>query len=567
MTQITQQQRLAETPDRDGAYPRLTEDQIARLAMHGRRRSVGPGSVLFREGDEEYDFYVVLRGKVAIVEQHGQPDQRLIAVHGAGRFLGELGLLTGQAAFYTAVVVEPGEVLVVPVDRLRTLVLQDSALADVILRAFILRREILIGLGAGLRIVGSRYSPDSRRLREFCARNRVPHRWVDLEDDEQAEALLRELGVSPQETPVVVWDGRILRNPSNEELARAIGISAPREPQMTCELLVVGAGPAGLAAGVYGASEGLDTIVIDATATGGQAGTSSKIENYLGFPAGISGAELAERATIQTRKFGGTIDVPAEAVGAQRQDGHYLVRLRDGREICARTVVVATGARYRRLEVPGMERFEPVSVFYAATLMEARVCAGDPVVVVGGGNSAGQATLFLSRYATEVHLLIRGASMTADMSRYLADRIERTDNVEVRLETEVRELEGDDRLEVVIAEDRRRRRRLRIPARALFVFIGAVPHSDWLRGVVALDPNGFVLTGPAAAEAAAHPDDGADGRRPLLLETSSPGMLAVGDVRSDSIKRVASAVGEGAMSVRLVHEHLERLHGHPHHAP
>jgi thioredoxin reductase (NADPH) len=540
--------QLVETPDRDGAYPRLSEPQVAALSFHGERRPTQAGEVLFREGDEGYDFYVVLDGKVAIVDGHGRPDERLIAVHGPRRFLGELGLLTGEAAFFTAVMRAAGEVLVVPVDRLRELITQDQALGDLVLRAYLLRRELLIGLGAGFRIVGSRFSPETRRLREFAARNRLPHRWIDLEEDAGAEALLREAGVTPEETPVVIWRGEVLRNPSNEELARAIGLPVPQAPREVCDLLVVGAGPAGLAAAVYGASEGLGTVTLDALATGGQAGTSSRIENYLGFPAGISGAELAERATIQTKKFGGRISVPAEAVGLEPHDGHYLVRLADGHEVCARTIVVATGARYRRLSVPRLDDFEADSVYYAATLMEARMCAGDPVVVVGGGNSAGQATLFLSRYATSLRLLVRGDSLTKDMSRYLADRISRTPGVEVLLNTEVRELEA------VVAEDTRTGERRQIEANALFVFIGADPHTGWLQEQVELDGHGFVLTGPAAGAG-------------LLLETSRPGILAVGDVRSGSIKRVASAVGEGSMAVRMVHEHLDRAHGHPHHAP
>ena len=371
--------------------------------------------------------------------------------------------------------------------------------------------------------------------------------------------------MAPEETPVVLWQGQVLRNPSNEELARAIGLPVPSEPQTMCDLLVVGAGPAGLAASVYGASDGLETVILDAIATGGQAATSSKIENYLGFPAGISGTELAERATLQTRKFGGRITVPAEAVGIEREDGHYRVRLHDDREVCARTVVVATGVHYRRLPVPRLEEFEGDCVYYAATLMEARMCAGDPVVVVGGGNSAGQATLFLSRHASQVRLLVRGSSLTEDMSRYLAERIERDSRIEVMLRTEVRELEGENgALDAVVAEDHGVGRRVRIPARALFVFIGADPHTDWLRGLVELDEDGFVRTGPAVGRDG---DDDSPAHRPLLLETSSPGVLAVGDVRSGSIKRVASAVGEGAMAVRLVHDHLDRLHEHPHHAP
>jgi thioredoxin reductase (NADPH) len=557
-------EQLPETPDHDGAFPRLSEAQLARLQAQGERRRTQVDQVLFREGDERYDFHVVLEGKVAIVDGYGRVDERLVAVHGARRFLGELGLLTGQAAFFTAVVREPGEVLVVAVERLRALLVQDSALGDLLLRAYFLRRELLIGLGAGFRIIGSRFSPDTRRLREFAARNRLPHRWIDLEDDSYAEALLREVGISPEETPVVVWHGEVLRNPSNDELARAVGLPSLVPERTTCDLLVVGAGPSGLAASVYGASEGLDTITIDAVATGGQAGTSSKIENYLGFPTGISGAELGERATIQARKFGARIIVPSEAVGIEAEGDGYVVRTGDGGEMRARTVLIASGARYRRISVPRLEEFEGDSVYYAATLMEAQICAGGAVVVVGGGNSAGQAALFLSRYATELRLVIRGGSLAVDMSRYLADRIERSP-VEVILDAEVRELEGAGALDGVIVESRLTGQRRRLPAQALFVFIGADPHTRWLGGCVALDRSGFVLTGPQAADALR--DDGRAPRQPLLLETTSPGVLAVGDVRSGSIKRVASAVGEGSMAVRLVHDYLERAHQHPHHVP
>jgi thioredoxin reductase (NADPH) len=557
-------EQIVETPDRDGAFPRLTEEQLAKLETQGERRRIEPGQVLVQEGDEDYDFYAILSGKVAVLDGYGHVDERLIAVHGPRRFLGELGLLTGQAAFFTAVVREAGEVLVVPVERLRALLAQDSALGDLLVRAYFMRRELLIGLGAGFKVVGSRFSPDTRRLREFVARNRLPHRWIDLEEDSSAEALLREAGVSPEEAPVVIWHGEILRNPSNETLARVVGLLQPGPQRAMCDLLVVGAGPSGLAASVYGASEGLDTTTIDAIATGGQASTSSKIENYLGFPSGISGAELGERATIQARKFGAQLVVPAEAVGIEAEDDRYVLRLADGRELRSRTVVVASGARYRRLSLPGIEAFEGDSVYYAATLMEAQMCAGDPIVVVGGGNSAGQAALFLSRYTTELRLLVRGPSLTADMSRYLADRIERS-SIEVLLNTEVRELEGDGTLEGVVAESRVTGERRRLPATALFVLIGAEPHTQWLQGTVELDPKGFVLTGPKAAESL-H-DDGWAPRQPLLLETSSPGLLAVGDVRSGSIKRVASAVGEGSMAVRLVHDYLEGAQQHPHHVP
>jgi thioredoxin reductase (NADPH) len=560
------QEQLAETPDRYGAFPRLSDAQIETLARHGERQRVEPGEVLFREGDKRYDFFVVLDGKVMVVSGYGG-EERMIAVHGPRRFLGELSLLTGQAAFFTAVVREPGEVLVVPVERLRALVTQDTVLGDIVLRAYLLRREMLIGLGAGFQIVGSRFSPDSRSLREFAARNRLPHRWIDLEEDEAAEALLNGLGVAPAETPVVIWRGnQVLRNPSNEELAQMIGLRARSVAEDVCDLLVVGAGPAGLAAAVYGASEGLGTVALDAVATGGQAGTSPRIENYLGFPSGISGAELADRAEIQAEKFGARISVPAEATALDERDGYYVVRFDDGSEATARTVLITTGARYRKLDVPRLEELEGTCVYYAATMMEAHLCRGDPVAVVGGGNSAGQATLFLAQHTTKVTLLIRHEDLGRDMSRYLADRIERSPKVEVLRTTEVRELVGDWALEALVVENNQTGERRRIEARELFVFIGAKPHTGWLGDKLALDDRGFVLTGRAARPA--ENGEGQDaGHEPYLLETSLPGVFAAGDVRSGSIKRVASAVGEGAMAIRLVHARLQdyRHPGHTSH--
>jgi thioredoxin reductase (NADPH) len=543
---------LAETPDRDGAYPRLSEDQLELLAGQGRRRPTEPDEVLFDQGDVGYDFFVVLAGTVAIFADRGTAAEQLIAVHGRGRFLGELSLLSGQPAFFTAVVQEPGEVLQVPPQRLLQIVSQDAALGDLVLRAYLLRRELLSGIGAGLKVVGSRFSADTRRLRDFAARNRLPHRWIDLERDPAAEALLGRLGVAPEETPVVLWGERVLRNPSNAELAAALGLRATRTPAAVGDLVVVGAGPAGLAATVYGASEGLTTVALDGVATGGQAGTSSKIENYLGFPSGISGAELAERAAIQARKFGAGIAVGSSATRLERRDGGYAIGLDDGTTLQTRALVIATGARYRKLAVERLQRFEGAGVYYAATFMEARLCVGDAVAVVGGGNSAGQAALFLARHARSVQLLLRHRDLGRDMSRYLADRIERTAAIEVLPETEVRELLGEDALEGVVVEHTPSGERRRLDVGELFVFIGAAPCTDWLAGEVALDEGGYVLTGPDAAPAAS------PGEAPRLLETSLPGVLAAGDVRSSSVKRVASAVGEGSMSVRLVHEHLNQ---------
>ncbi len=554
MTTTPEPASPAETADVAGAYPRLSPEQIQALAALGERCATTTGDVLFQAGDTSCDFFVIVAGSVAIVEGYGSEDERLVALHGPGRFIGELGLLTGGPVFLTAVVHEPGAVVRVPTARLRELVAQDSALGDLILRALLQRRSLLLGLGAGIRIVGSRFSPDTRRLREFAARNRLPHRWIDLERDPEAERLLRALGVAADETPVVIVRGsHVLRNPSIQELARLLGLLDPVDGDVSWDLLVVGAGPAGLAAAVYGASEGLSTIAVEGVATGGQAGTSSRIENYLGFPAGISGAELAERAEIQAQKFGAHINVAAAATAITASGTGYAVTCEDGETIQARRVVIATGVRYRRLPIARLEELEGISVYYAATIAEAQMCGGDPVVVVGGGNSAGQATLFLAKHVPLIHLVVREASLGEHMSRYLADRIQRTPNVEVHTSAELRELLGDEALEAVVVEHNDTGERVTLPARSVFVFIGASPHTEWLGGLLEIDDNGYIRTGSDVAPAG---DGEGPLHEPLLLETSQPGVFAAGDVRSGSVKRVATAVGDGSMAVRLVHEQL-----------
>ncbi len=543
----------AETVDREGAFPRLDDSQRARLRELGRVRTVEAGEVLFAAGDASSDFFVIESGAVTIVQGLGA-ENRVIAVHGHHRFLGELGLLTGQRLYLSGVVRDPGEVIQVPLDDLRRIVTEDKTLSDVILGAFMARRSILIDVGAGIKLIGSRFSPESRRLREFLARNRMPHQWVDLEQDEEAEALLHGLGIQPEETPVVIGsDGEILRNPSNAELGRAIGLGSPGASPPLCDVVVVGAGPAGLAASLYAASEGLDVQCVEAVASGGQAGTSARIENYLGFPAGVSGSELAQRAGVQALKFGSRLAVPAAAISLASTPGRHEIKLSNGDIATGRTVVIASGAQYRRLDVSRLDEFEGGGIYYAATQAEGQLCSGDPVVIVGGGNSAGQAAMFLSQSTAGCRILIRGDNLAKSMSRYLVDQIERNESIEVIKHSEVVELGGDRELETVTIADNRSHERTELRARALFVFIGASPHTEWLEGQLATDGAGFLLTGRDVQS-----QDLAEynGDQPMFLETSRPGIFAAGDVHSGSIKRVASAVGEGSMSVKLIHSRL-----------
>lgn len=551
-------------PDRDeviaaerrGAYPELSDEQIDVFARVGTSRRVGPGDVLFRAGDQGYDLVVIRSGRVAVVDDHGTPQARVLVEHGPRRFVGELNLLTGQAVYLTAVAQEEGEVVLVPAAALREVLAQEPTLSEIVMRAFLLRRAILLGAGVGLRVVGSRYSADTRRILEFLARARVPSTWLDLEGEAGVELLLQHVGVAPEQTPLIIRQGGdLLLNPSNSELAGAIGLAAQPVaggPDEVLDLLVVGCGPAGLAAAVYGSSEGLRTLAVDAVAVGGQAGTSTRIENYLGFPAGLSGSELAARASVQAEKFGARLTSPCEAASVHAEGDLHVVVLTSGDRIAARALLLATGATYRKLDVPDLERYEALGVYYAATHVEAQSCAGQPVVVVGGGNSAGQAAVFLAERASEVHLLIRRGDLAATMSRYLIDQIERHPRVRLHPRTEIVGLSGEARMEAVVVarrgsgDDPDAVEHGRIPAAAAFVFIGAEPRTAWLGGYVALDRAGFVLTGPDTGDPTVPP-----------LATTRPGVFAAGDVRSGSTKRVAAAVGEGSMAVSLVHRHLD----------
>src|SRR5829696_4396135 len=537
--------------------PKLREDQIEILGRYGQTRKTKLGEVLFRAGDTANDFIVILAGEVEVIDDFAG-EARTLGVFHPRRFLGELNMLTGQAMYCSAVVHQDGKVLTIARERLKEAITEEPNLSDIILKAFLARRAYMMRNGMGLRIVGSRHSSAATRLREFAVRNHLPHLWIELEEDLEAEALLEKFGAKPSDTPLTIWQGKdVLKNPTSSELARTIGLNVEAPWERTYDLVVVGAGPGGLGAAVYGASEGLSTLALESIALGGQAGTSSRIENYLGFPAGLSGFELATRALVQADKFGARTAVPQEAVSVDRQGGDYRIDLSEGGEVVARSVIAATGARYRRLDVPGLGRFEGVSVHYAATQAEARPFEEEVVAVVGRGNSAGQAALFLAGRTRRVYLLIRGAHLDKSMSRYLVERIMEAGNVELLTNTEVRELMGEDRMEGVVVEDNRSGARRILEARALFVFIGAEANTGWLRGAVELDERGFVLTGMALDRSVFEGEVWQERSRELyLLETSMPGVFAAGDVRSGSIKRVASAVGEGSMAVRLVHQYL-----------
>lgn len=540
------------------AFPVLEPHHIEALKNYGHSRSASPGEVLWEEGDRSFCFFVVLSGLVEIVE-HSGGEQRLIALHKPGEFTGDVDMLTGRASLVTGRVIEQAELLEIGAGSLQRVVGELPEVSEIVLKAFLTRRTLLLSDGyTGLKIIGSRFSPPAHHLREFATRNAIPFTWIDLEKDEQAEELLRQFGVGPNDTPIVICSsGSAISNPSVSELAHHMGLDVYVAPGEIYDLVIVGAGPAGLAAAVYAASEGLKTLSVDGVAAGGQAGTSSKIENYLGFPVGISGAELARNALLQAQKFGARISVPQQAVGIRCTGGERTVLLDDGSEISARCILIASGVEYKSLEIPEFERYEGAGIYYAATEMEARICSEEDAVIIGGGNSAGQAAIFLSRSSRQVHVVIRGDDLGKSMSRYLVDRVEGTPNIHVHKRHTVAHLDGGDQLSEVVLRDEESGSMRRLPARAMFMFIGAVPRTDWLRGCVDLDPKGFVLTGSSLPAATLQNEVwGAVKRPPYFLETSLPGVFAAGDARSDSVKRVASAVGEGSMAISFVHAHI-----------
>ena len=539
-------------------FPSLSAAQIERVAAHGARRSVNAGEVLYEQGTPNVPFFVLLSAELEAVRPT-ELGKRLIELRGRGQFTGEINALSGRRSLLQIAVTKPGDVIELDRQGLQRLVQTDEEIGEIIMRAFILRRMELVTSGIGdVVLVGSTHSAGTLRLKEFLMRNGHPYSYVDLERAAEVEQLMTAFSIAASDIPVVICRGQtVLRNPSNREVADCLGFNESIDETHVRDLVVIGAGPSGLACAVYGASEGLDVLVIETNAPGGQAGSSSRIENYLGFPTGVSGQELAGRAFTQAEKFGAELLIDrVTRLACERQP--YFVSLESGATVAARAIVIASGAQYRRPPLENLQRFEGAGVYYGATFIEAQLCAGEDVVVVGGGNSAGQAAVYLSGTARKVHMVVRSGGFAESMSRYLIRRIEETPNIQVHPQTEIVALEGDDRLESVRLRNAQSGAVDESSIRHIFMMTGAAPNSDWLAGCVALDDKGFVKTGAdlgAEDLAAAH---WALARPPYLLETNLPGVFAVGDIRGGSVKRVASAVGEGSIAISFVHQVLSQ---------
>ena len=540
------------------AFPTLDAAQIEALSRcsSATLKTYRNGEILFAVGERNFKFHVIRTGEVKIVDYTGDAP-KTVTTHRKGGFTGDISHLTGNPSVVSAVAEGDCEVYEISGEALRQVLNQCPALSDVVLQAFIARRQLLRQSGdfTGLRVIGSRYSTDTFRIRDFLSKNRVLFTWVDLETDPQVDRLIKQFGVTEADTPVVACSTKLLlRNPSNRDLAERIGIRHDLENTLY-DLVVVGAGPAGLAAAVYGASEGLRTAVLERSAPGGQAGTSMRIENYLGFPTGVTGSELTDRAIIQASKFGARLSVPTPVTHLTFDKAYSVVHLDGGESVTAKCLLIATGVNYRRLGIEGEEEFEGRGVYYAATPMEAQMCQGGQVAIMGGGNSAGQAAVFLSGHVRKVLLIIRGSDLYKDMSSYLVRRIEQTPNIEILSNTVIRRMRGDGYLSSIDILNSTTGKDYQVETSAVFTFIGAVPRTDWLPDEIEKDSKGFVRTGSALADS----PHWTSRRQPFLLETSRLGVFAAGDVRSGSIKRVASAVGEGAMVVQFVHEYLKEM--------
>jgi len=539
-------------------FPELTDAQIARVATIGKRREIAAGELLFDVDEQNTRFFVVLEGTIEVVLPVGDREQPVVT-HGPRQFTGEINTLSGRRTMFRIVASQPGEVIELDRHQMMALVQGDAEIGEIVVRAFILRRAGLVSGNIGdVVLVGSTHSADTLRLKEFLVRNGHPYSYLDLERDTDAEQLMANFKIGTSDIPVVICRGEsALRNPSNRELAECLGFNEAIDETHVRDVVVIGAGPAGLAAAVYGASEGLDVLVIENNAPGGQAGSSSRIENYLGFPTGVSGLELATRAYAQAERFGAQVLLD-RAVRLECDRHPYRVGLESGGSVAARTIVIASGVRYRKPPLENLERFEGNGIYYGATFVEAQLCFGEEVIVVGGGNSAGQAAVFLSESAARVYVLVRSASLADSMSRYLSYRIEQIPNVQLLTQTEIVTLVGDDRLRRVRWRNNQTGATEEHPIAHVFMMTGAAPNTAWLDGCVALDEQGFVKTGFTMS-----PEDLAAARwrlvrQPFLFETSLPGVFAVGDVRGGSVKRVASAVGEGSVAISFVHQVLSQ---------
>ncbi|MEM8925474.1 MAG: FAD-dependent oxidoreductase [Actinomycetota bacterium] len=533
------------------AFTRLDADQIDRLRPYGRVLEVAEGEVLFKEGDLGIDLFILLDGEIVLGRiGMGSREEIHVGTATAGNIMGEYNVLTGQAAYLHCRATVASEVLAISEPSLRELMAADNDLGDLLFSVLVARRELLLsgGIIDALTIVGSRHSSRTLELVGYARRMRIAHRWADPEDDPSIYDRVVDAGIDRSELPLVVTPTTILRRPTVGELAAELGLLYRPTSLHIHDVVVVGAGPAGLAASVYGASEGLDTVVLDSRSVGGQAGTSSRIENYVGFPTGISGGELAERASLQAQRLGARITSPVLCRSIDAVCDGFRLTLDDESTLMTRTVVLAVGVKYRKLPLDRLTEFEGAGIYYAATELEARVCGDHPVTVVGGGNSAGQAAIFLAQQGCDVTIAIRGESLTASMSAYLIDRIDASPNITVAARTEVTALHGDEHLSAITVIDRETEQESQQECRGLFLFIGAVPYTDWLGELIELDDSGFILTDSAVNEVS--------GYQPLPFETSQPGVFAAGDARAGSMKRVAAAVGEGSSAIRSVHQHL-----------
>ncbi|MGB7677713.1 MAG: FAD-dependent oxidoreductase [Nitrososphaeraceae archaeon] len=538
-------------------FPKLTSAQIRRVEAHGHVRAVRRGEVLYEQGDTSASFFVVITGELEVVRPLF-PVETLVTVFESGQFTGEVGTFSGRPTLFRVLASKSGKVIELDRQHMLALVQSDTELSQILMRAFILRRVELVAASVGdVVLIGSTHSAGTLRIKEFLMRNGHPYTYIDLERDPDAQNLLDSFDLAASEIPVVICRGEIvLRNPSNQQIADCLGFNESIDQTQVRDLVVIGAGPSGLAAAVYGASEGLDVLVLETSSPGGQAGSSSRIENYLGFPTGISGQELASRAYLQAQKFGAEVLI-AKGTRLICDRKPYIVEVESGGQIPARTVVIATGAEYRRLRLENLSRFEGAGVYYAATSVEAKLCDREEVIVVGGGNAAGQAAVFLAETAKRVHMLVRSTDLAENMSRYLIRRIGETPTIVLRPRTEIVALEGGDNLELVHWRNSQTGQTEEHNISHVFVMTGADPNTRWLNGCVVLDAKGFIKTGPDLSpenlSAARWPLT----RQPYLLETSLPGIFAVGDVRGGNIKRVASAVGEGSISISFVHQVLQ----------